>query len=171
MLKRLLSAAALSVAVTAGAAVPASAVPSANPLAPITTAVSSASGSGSAASATLPVDTLVAARAAGLPIYEAGEVVVTYASKMGAYYATEYRRVYDVDALNSPAAKFITFGASAPDHFHVTDGGEVVVNMRPIEPPQIFSRLTYDMTPQTWLNSPPIQLQEGGPGVGIAFVR
>ncbi|AOW92042.1 hypothetical protein BFN03_03220 [Rhodococcus sp. WMMA185] len=172
-LQQVLAVTAFSGVVAAGAAVPASAAPSANPLAPITAAVASVSDGGSTASAKLPVDALVAARNAGLPIYEAGEVEVVYASKMGAYYGTEYRRVYEVDALTSPTTKFVAVGAVAPDHFYVVSGdkrSDIVVNMRPAAN-QIFQRMTYDTTPQKWLNSPLVQLQDGGPSIGIALIR
>lgn len=172
-LKQLFAATALSAAVVAGAAAPASAAPNPNPLAPITAAASSASSDGSiGAPEGLTVEALIAARNAGFPIYEAGEVVVVSASKMGAIYATEYRRVYEIDALDTPAAKFVTVGAVAPDHFYVIPGqgpDSIVVNMRPVENP-LFQRLTYDVTPQKWLSSPLVELPGGGPGVGIAFV-
>ncbi|WP_072687396.1 hypothetical protein [Rhodococcus marinonascens] len=175
-LKQLLAATAFSAVVAAGAAVPASAAPSANPLAPITAAVASVSDGGSTASTTLPVDALIAARNAGFPIYEAGQIVVVSATKMGAIYATEYRRVYEVDALTSPTTKFVTVGATAPDNFYVVDRhnqSDIVVNMRRLETPwpQPFARLTYHTTPQTWLNSPLVQLQDDGPSIGIALVR
>lgn len=171
-LKQLLAATALSAAVVAGGAAPASAAPNSNPLAPITAAAGSASGSIGAPEG-LTVDALIAARNAGFPIYEAGQVVVVSASKMGATYATEYRRVYAIDALGSPTTKFVTVGAVAPDHFYTVpgDGGDfIVVNMRPVENP-LFQRLTYDTTPQTWLNGPLIKLPGDGPSAGIALVR
>ncbi|AQA26220.1 hypothetical protein BTZ20_0766 [Rhodococcus sp. MTM3W5.2] len=167
---QLLAATALSAAVVAGAAAPASAAPNSNPLAPITAAASSGS---LGAPEGLTVDALIAARNAGFPIYEAGQTVVVSASKMGATNATEYRRVYAIDALGSPTTKFVTVGAVAPERFYTISGyggDSIVVNMRPVENP-LFQRLTYDVTPQKWLNSPLIQLPGGGPSAGIALVR
>ncbi|RVW01071.1 hypothetical protein EGT50_12400 [Rhodococcus xishaensis] len=154
--------------------VPAAAAASANPLTPITAAAASVSDGGTTASTTLPVDVLIAARDAGLPIYEVGRTVVTHASKMGAVYATEYRRVDEVDALSSPTTKFVAVGAAAPENFHVVRGSgynrsAIAVNMRPVN--GIFDSFTYDVTPQTWVNSPLVELQGGGPGIGIALVR
>ncbi|RVW01474.1 hypothetical protein EF834_13595 [Rhodococcus spongiicola] len=143
---------------------------------PVAAAATSASDGSSTASAMLPVDALTAARNAGLPIYEVGRTVVTHASKMGAVYATEYRRVNEVDDLSSPTTKFITVGAIVPDNFHVVRGSAynrvrtaVVVNLRPVD--GIFDSFTYDMTPQTWMNSPLVEVPGGGPSIGIALVR
>jgi hypothetical protein len=171
--KQLLTATALSAAVVAGAVAPASAAPNSNPLAPITAGAASASSGSIGAPEGLTVDALIAVRNAGFPIYEAGQTVVVSASKMGAIHATEYRRVYAIDALSSPTTKFVTVGAVAPDHFYTISGyggDSIVVNMRPVENP-LFQRLTYDTTPQKWLNSPLIQLPDGGPRAGIALVR
>src|SRR5689334_13924583 len=110
MLKQLLAATALSTAVVAGTTAPASAAQNSNPLAPITAAATSASSGSIGAPEGLTVEALIAARNAGFPIYEVGQTVVVYASKMGATYATEYRRVYAIDALGSPTTKFVTVG-------------------------------------------------------------
>ncbi|SDD42563.1 hypothetical protein SAMN05444580_104240 [Rhodococcus tukisamuensis] len=173
-LSQLLAATALSTAVVTGAAAPASAAPRSNPLAPIAASVENASAGGSGAPEGLTADALIAARNAGLPIYESGRVVIVSATKMGAIYATEYRRVHDVDALDSPATKFVVVGAAAPDNFYVVHGynnrDSIVVNMRPSGDP-VWGGLSYDTTPQSWWNSPLVQLPGGGPDVGVAFVR
>jgi len=171
--KQLFAATALSAAAFASVAAPASAAPTADPLAPNTASASSASAGSIGAPDGLTVDALIAARNGGFPIYEAGRVVAVSATKMGTIYATEYRRVYEVDALDSPATKFVTVGGAAPDNFYVVRGPDrdsIVVNMRPSGDP-IWGGFSYDTTPQSWLNSPLVQLPGGGPGVGIALVR
>lgn len=172
--KQLLAAAALSTAAVMGGTVPATAAPNSDPLAPITASAGSASAGSVGAPEGLTVGALIAARNAGFPIYEAGRVVVVLATKMGAVRATEYRRVYEVDALTSPATKFVTVGAAAPDAFYVipghSDRDSIVVNMRPSGDP-LWGGYAYDTTPQSWWNSPLVQLPDGGPSVGIALVR
>lgn len=172
-LRQLLAAAAISAAAVVGGAVPAAATPNADLLAPITSAAASLASGDSAAPQGMTTQTLVAARNAGFPIYEAIQEVAVYASKMGTTYATEYRRVYEIDALNSPTTKFVGVGATAPDRFAVVhqDAEPIVVNVRPPATPQPYQRLTYDATPQTWWNSPLVRLANGGPSVGIALVR
>ncbi|GAB2640977.1 hypothetical protein ABI214_00300 [Prescottella soli] len=172
-LKHLLTATAITAAAVMGGAVPAAATPNADPLAPITTAASSLASGDSVAPQGITTQTLIAARNAGFPIYEAIQDVVVNATKMGTTYATEYRRVYEIDALNSPTTKFVGVGATAPDRFAVVHQGlePIVVNVRPPATPQPYQRLTYDATPQTWWNSPLVQIPDGGPSVGIALVR
>lgn len=171
--KHLLTAAAIGAAAILGGAVPAAATPNANPLAPITAAASSLASGDIAAPQGITTQTLIAARNAGFPIYEAVREVAVSATKMGTTYATEYRRVYEIDALNSPTTMFIGVGATAPDHFHVVHQGQdpIVVNMRPPATQQPYQILTYDATPQKWWSSPLVRLPDGGPGVGIALVR
>ncbi|MDH6679358.1 hypothetical protein M2284_003580 [Rhodococcus sp. LBL1] len=171
--KHLLSAAAIAAAAVLGGAAPAAATPNADPLVPITTAASSLASGDSVAPQGITTETLIGARNAGFPIYEAIREVPVYATKMGTTYATEYRRVYEIDALNSPTTKFIGVGAIAPDRFAVVHQGlePIVVNVRPPATVQPFQILTYDATPQTWWNSPLVRLPDGGPSVGIALVR
>ncbi len=170
---QLLIAAVISAAAVVGGAAPAVAAPNADQLAPITVAASSLASGDSAAPQGMTTQTLIAARNAGFPIYEAIREVPVSATKMGTVYATEYRRVYEIDAPNSPTSKFVGVGAAAPDHFHVVDQGAqpIVVNVRPPATPQPYERLTYDATPQTWWNSPLVGLPDGSPSVGIALVR
>lgn len=66
----------------------------------------------------LGVEALVATRNAGVPVYEVGQIVIVSATRMGTIYATEYRRAYEVGALDSPT-KFVAVGAAAPDNFYV----------------------------------------------------
>src|SRR5689334_7254934 len=113
-LGQLLSAAAISAAAVVGGAAPAVAAPDADQLAPITAAASSLASGDSAAPQGMTTQTLIAARNAGFPIYEAIREVPVYATKMGTIYATEYRRVYEIDALNSATSKFVGVGAVAP---------------------------------------------------------
>ncbi|MCL2536518.1 MAG: hypothetical protein FWE39_20340 [Nocardiaceae bacterium] len=168
--RHLLAVAAASAAVIVGAAAPASAAPGPDP--------SSFAGSASAGSLGAPggltADALIAARNAGAPIYEAGRVVMISATKMGTIYATEYRRVYDDDALRSTTTKFVTAGAAAPDTFYVVPGydnrNSIVVNVRPSGDP-IWGGLAYDTTPLSWWNSPLVPSPTGGPTVGVAIVR
>ncbi|MDH6279812.1 hypothetical protein [Prescottella agglutinans] len=171
--KHLLTAAAIAAAVVLGGAIPAAATPNADPLAPITAAASSLASGDSVAPQGITTQTLIAARNAGFPIYEAVQDVVVNATKMGTIFATEYRRVYEIDALNSPTTKFVGVGAIAPDRFAVVHQGlePIVVNVRPPATVQPFQILTYDATPQTWWNSPLVRLPDGGPSVGIALVR
>lgn len=172
-LRKLLTAAAISAAALVCGAFPAAATPNADPLAPITAAASSLASGDSVAPQGMTTQTLIAARNAGFPIYEAIREVAVYATKMGTTYATEYRRVYEIDALNSPTTKFVGIGATAPDRFAVVHQGlePIVVNVRPPATPQPYQILTYDATPQTWWSSPPVRLPDGGPSVGIALVR
>ncbi|WFR70993.1 hypothetical protein P9209_16455 [Prescottella defluvii] len=171
--KHLLTAAAITAAAVLGGTTPAAATPNADPLAPITAAASSLASGDSVAPQGISTQTLIAARNAGFPIYEAIRDVVVNATKMGTIFATEYRRVYEIDALNSPTTKFVGIGATAPDRFAVVHQDEepIVVNVRPPATPQPYQRLIYDATPQTWWNSPLVRLPDGGPGVGIALVR
>ncbi|WP_430332927.1 hypothetical protein [Rhodococcus sp. ACT016] len=145
---------------------PAAATTNADPLAPLSAAAS-------VAPQGITTQTLIAARNAGFPIYEAIQDVIVNATKMGTIYATEYRRVYEIDALNSPTTKFVGVGATAPDRFAVVhqDKEPIVVNVRPPATPDPFQRLTYDATQQTWWNSPLVRVPDGGPGIGIALVR
>ena len=82
-LRQLLAAAAISAAAVVGGAVPAAATPNADLLAPITSAAASLASGDSAAPQGMTTQTLVAARNAGFPIYEAIQEVAVYASKMG----------------------------------------------------------------------------------------
>lgn len=177
--QRLFSAAVVSAALTAaavaGAAAPAAATPGLGP-GPVTSVVASVEGGSSGwvgSSEHLGVDALVAARNAGVPVYEVGQTVIVSATKMGTIYATEYRRVYEVDALDSPTTKFVAVGAAAPDSFYVVPGydnrNSIVVNMRPSGNP-VFGAFLYDRTPQSWWNSATVQTADAGPRIGVAFV-
>ncbi|MCA1006829.1 hypothetical protein LCL87_13975 [Rhodococcus hoagii] len=177
MFQRLFSAAvvsaALSAVVVTGAAGPAAALPGTDPLTSIVGSVEGGSSGGVGSSEHLGVDALVAARNAGVPVYEVGRTVIVSATKMGTVYATEYRRVHEVDALESPTTKFVAVGAAAPDNFYVVAGYDnrnwIVVNMRPSGNP-VFGGYLYDTTPQSWWNSPTIPTADAGPRVGVAFI-
>ncbi|MDH6679231.1 hypothetical protein M2284_003447 [Rhodococcus sp. LBL1] len=116
---------------------------------------------------------LIAAYNAGLPIYEAIETR-EYTGPKRSFSLTEYQRVHDIDSLNSPTAKFVTFGAAAPDHFWVlpgTLGGTININLRWYRQENVgFPMVEFEPTPQKFTNSPLVQLPDGSPSVGVALV-
>ncbi|WP_433606219.1 hypothetical protein [Prescottella agglutinans] len=160
-----------ALAIGGAAAAPASAVP--DPLAPITAVAAGAALGDVAAPQGLTTQTLIAAGNAGFPIYEA---IVTrdYPGPKTSSRLTEYRRVHDINALSSPTVKFVGVGAVAPDTFWVVHGGianPIVVNLRETWQENVaFPLMRWDNTPLTFTNSPLVQLPDGGPAAGVAFI-
>ncbi|RVW00873.1 hypothetical protein [Rhodococcus spongiicola] len=122
----------------------------------------------------MTTQTLIAARNAGLPIYEA---VVTneYSAPKSMFELTEYRRVYDIDALSSPTVKFVGLGAVAPDTFWVIPRGfrstSILVNLHETWQDNVsFPLMRWDETTLKFVNSPLVQLPDGGPSIGIARI-
>jgi hypothetical protein len=169
--KHVLMGAVAAVAIGVGVAAPAAAA--ADPLAPVTAFAAGAAVGDIAAPQGLTTQTLIAARNAGLPIYEAVETRVYQAPK-GEFSLTEYRRVYDINVLSSPTTKFVGVGAVAPDTFWVRPGflgGVIVVNLRETwQDNVLFPLMQMDPTPLKFTNSPLVQLPDGGPSVGIALI-
>ncbi|WP_072690248.1 hypothetical protein [Rhodococcus marinonascens] len=166
---------ALSAATVVGTAIPASAAPSQDPLAPITAFAAGAAVGDIAAPEGMTVQALIAAHNAGFPIYEAvAEHTYRGTYKTPDFQMIEYRRVYDINALSSPTAKFETVGTEAPDTFF--DNPDSVDTMR-VNPRVVTKEnitgpfTTWDLTPYTFTNSPLVQLPGGGPGIGIARVK
>ncbi|AQA20977.1 hypothetical protein ACGFIU_05195 [Rhodococcus oryzae] len=160
-----------AVAIGVGVAAPAAAA--GDPLTPVTAFVAGAAVGDIAAPQGMTTQTLIAARNAGLPIYEA-VVTKEYQAPKAAYVLTEYRRVYDINVLSSPTAKFVGVGAVAPDTFWVRPGSlasPIVVNLRETWQENVgFPLMRWDPTPLKFTNSPLVRLPDGGPSVGIALV-
>lgn len=161
-----------AVAIGCAAATPAGAVP--DPLAPITTVAAGAALGDVAAPQGLTTQTLIAARNAGFPIYEA---IAThdYPFPKSMVTLTEYRRVYDINVLSSPTVKFVGVGAVAPDTFWVVQGravaNSIVVSLHETWQENVgFPLMRWDNTPLKFTNSPLVQLPDGGPAAGVAFI-
>ncbi|MDH6678465.1 hypothetical protein M2284_002668 [Rhodococcus sp. LBL1] len=120
---------------------------------------------------------LIAARNAGIPIYEAVRTVHFSAPSTGPnsiFDGVEYRRVYNIDDLGTPTTKYLGVGAVAPDNFYVGLRGSRSVVVNPHEYVQENvgpGFIMFDPTPYTFTNSPLVQLPDGGPSVGVALIR
>ncbi|MDH6283255.1 hypothetical protein [Prescottella agglutinans] len=163
--KRLLTVTAITTAALAGAAATATASP-----APATGSSSVSAPDG------ITVQGLIAARNAGIPIYEAVRAVRFSQPSTGpnaTFDGTEYRRVYNIDDLSTPTTKFVGVGAVAPDNFYVgLRGGSVLVNPHEYVQPNVGPGfIVFDGTPYTFTNSPLVHLPDGGPSVGVALIR
>ncbi|MDH6282568.1 hypothetical protein [Prescottella agglutinans] len=158
-------------AIAIGAAAPAGAAT--DPLAAVAAVAAGAAVGDIAAPQGMTTQALIAAYNAGLPIYEAIETR-EYTGPKRSFSLTEYQRVHDIDSLNSPTAKFVTFGAAAPDHFWVlpgTLGGTININLRWYRQENVgFPMVEFEPTPQKFTNSPLVQLPDGSPSVGVALV-
>ncbi|GAB2627834.1 hypothetical protein ABI214_21215 [Prescottella soli] len=170
--RRALVGAVAAVAIGSAAAAPAVAAP--DPLAPITAIAAGAALGDVAAPQGLTTQTLIAARNAGFPIYEA---IVTrdYPGPKTSSRLTEYRRVYDINVLSSPTVKFVGVGSVAPDTFWVVQGravtNPIVVNLHETWQENVgFPLMRWDNTPLKFTNSPLVQLPDGGPAAGVAFI-
>ncbi|NMM92776.1 hypothetical protein B2J88_52645, partial [Rhodococcus sp. SRB_17] len=102
---------AVAAAAIGSAASAASAGATPHPLAPVTAIVASAAVGDVAAPEGMTTQTLIAALNAGFPIYEVVETREYPWPKVLSRTLTEYRRVYDVNGLGSPAVKFVGVGA------------------------------------------------------------
>ncbi|WP_127916441.1 hypothetical protein [Prescottella agglutinans] len=170
--KRALAGAVAAVAIGGAVAAPAGATE--DPPA-ATTAVAAGAGLGDvAAPQGITTQTLIAAWNARLPVYEA---IVTreYSFPKSTSTLTEYRRVYDIDVLSSPTAKFVGLGAVAPDTFWVLHGrtiaNSIVVNLHETWQENVgFPIMRWDATTLKFTDSPLVQLPGGGPSAGIALV-
>ncbi|WP_197059808.1 hypothetical protein [Prescottella defluvii] len=156
-----------AIAIGGAAAAPAGAA--ADPLAPITASLGSV-----AAPQGITTQTLIAARNAGFPIYEAIGTT-EYPAPKRSFTLTEYRRVYDLNALSSPTAKFVGTGAVAPDTFWVLHGrtlaNSIIVNLHETWQDNVsFPLMAWDDTTLKFTGSPLVQLPDGGPAAGIAVV-
>ncbi len=160
-------------AVAIGVGVTAPAAATADPLTPVTAFAAGAAVGDIAAPQGMTTQTLIAARNAGFPIYEA---VVTreYTGPKRMYSLTEYRRVYDINVLSSPTTKFVGVGAVAPDTFWVMPGSlasPIIVNLHETWQENVaFPLMAWDITPLKFTNSPLVRLPDGGPSVGIALI-
>ncbi|MEV0947768.1 hypothetical protein [Rhodococcus sp. NPDC049939] len=172
--KRWAAAAALSAAVVVGTASPVFAAPSQDPRA---ADAASATGTGLvdiAAPQGMTGQALLTAHNAGISIYELAEVKTYSVPKTGYLDRSEYRRVYDSNALGSPTPKFVVLGEFPPDVFFVSNlpgARPILVNRREVhEENRINPAIVFDTTPYNFNKSPLIQLPGGGPSVGLAFV-
>ncbi|MGW0172951.1 hypothetical protein ACWDUM_03815 [Rhodococcus sp. NPDC003322] len=121
----------------------------------------------------MTLQSLIAARNAGFPIYEAAERV-QYQSPKRAFWMIEYRRVSSDYDLSSPTTKFVTFGETGPDTFWVSpDSIPSVIDINRTWRHQEnvgFPMVEFEPTDQRFTNSPPVQLLGGGPSIGIALI-
>ncbi|AOW93895.1 hypothetical protein BFN03_17860 [Rhodococcus sp. WMMA185] len=131
------------------------------------------SSTGSTSSLTNPprmtYQTLIAARDAGLPIYEAA-FKMRYPAPKSSFWMIEYRRVSSDYDLSSATTKFVALGEAGPDTFWVNPDrtpGVININRTWQEP---YPMASFEPTDQRFTNSPVLQLPGGGPGIGIAYI-
>ncbi|SDD74901.1 hypothetical protein [Rhodococcus tukisamuensis] len=169
--KRAIAGGVAAVAIGIGVAAPAGATT--DPPAPVTTFAAGAGVGDIAAPQGMTSQALIAAWNAGVPIYE--EVgTKDYPGTKSSNPRTEYRRVFDINALSSPTTKFVGAGPVAPDTFWVDPGvltSWIRVNMRESWHANVGSPIwESDLTELKFTRSPLVKLPDGGPGVGIALV-
>ncbi|MFE3289167.1 hypothetical protein [Rhodococcus sp. NPDC059234] len=165
--KRALVGGVAAVAIGVGVVAPVGATT--DPLSPVTAAASSLE-----VPYGMSIQTLIAARNAGFPIYEAAEKVLYQAPKR-AFWMIEYRRVSSDYDLSSPTTKFVTMGTVGPDTFWVSpdSAGPAVINVNRTWYHQDnvgFPMVGFEQTDQRFANSPVVLLPGGGPSVGIALI-
>lgn len=160
------------VAIGVGVLTPTSAA--ADPLAPVVAADSSL-GSTLETPYRMTYETLIAARNAGIPIYEAAEKVL-YTAPKGSFWMIEYRRVSTDYELSSPTTKFVTVGAAGPaDTFWVSPDSvlpsPIAINRTWHHQDNVaFPMVSFQPTDRRFVNSPPVQLPGGGPSIGVALI-
>ena len=175
--KQWAAAAALSAAVVVGAASPVSAAPSPDALAPSTGSLAGTERVDVAAPQGSSGQALLAARGAGIPIYEAAQVLEFRSRKStgpnsGPYQMTEYRRVWDFNVLSSPTPKFVTVGAVLPDTFYQYANSGVPPRKMLANPRLDESGYTvWDDVPGEFRPSATVQLPGGGPTIGFAVAK